>query len=74
MKDELIKLEALVDGLTQKVGEILNDKPTQVVHMVVARFFVEVSMEASPDKVDYMDLCSTLWDAMANEMAEEPRH
>ena len=50
MKDELIKLEELVDELTLEMGEVLNNRPTQVVHMVVARFFVEISMEANPDK------------------------
>jgi len=74
MKDELIKLEELVDELTLEMGEMLNNKPTQVVHMVVARFFVDISMEVNPDKVNYMELCSTLWDAMANETAEEPKH
>jgi len=74
MKTELIKLEELVDGLTLEMGEMLNNKPTQVVHMVVARFFVDISMEVNPDKANYMDLCSTLWDAIANETAEETKH
>jgi len=44
MKTELIKLEKLVDELTLEMGEMLNNKPTQVVHMVVARYFVDISM------------------------------
>jgi hypothetical protein len=72
--DELIKLEELVDKFTLEMGEVLNNRPTQVVHMVLARFFVNISMEAFSDKANYMELCSTLWDAMANDTAEETKH
>jgi hypothetical protein len=56
------------------MGEMLNNKPTQVVHMVVARFFVDISMEVNSDKANFMDLCSTLWDASLEEIAEETKH
>ena len=74
MKDELIKLEELVDKLTLEVGNILNDNPKEVVHMVVARFFVDLSIESNNDKETYMSLCSTLWDACLEEISEEPIH
>jgi hypothetical protein len=73
-ENALIKLEKLVDELTLEMGEMLNNKPTQVVHMVVARFFVDISMEVEPNKENFMDLCSTLWDAVAEEMSEETKH
>ena len=72
MNDE--KLIDQVDELTIEVGEILNDHPVELVHMVVARFFVDISMESNNDKETYMELCSTLWDACLENFAEETKH
>jgi uncharacterized hydantoinase/oxoprolinase family protein len=70
-RDELLDL---VNELTQEVGDILNDNPSEAVHMVVARFFVDLSMESNNNKENFMDLCSTLWDASLEEIAEELKH
>jgi len=52
----------------------LDDHHLVVVHMVLARLFVGVSMESDATKEEYMKLCSDMWDNMIEEIAEEPKH
>lgn len=60
--------------LMDKVGDVLHDQNLRTVHLVLARLFVTLSMEATSDKQEYMNLCSNLWDAIVEEIAEEPKH
>ena len=63
-----------VNKLLHKVGTVLDDHHLVVVHMVLARLFVGVSMESDATKEEYMKLCSDMWDNMIEEIAEEPKH
>jgi len=63
-----------VNNLMNEVGIILNDHNLIVVHMVLARLFVGISMESNATKEAYMQLCSDMWDNMIEAIAEETKH
>jgi hypothetical protein len=63
-----------LNDLLEQVGTILHDRHLVVVHMVLARLFVGVSMESNATKEAYMQLCSDMWDNMIEAIAEETKH
>ena len=79
MNDELEQIDDAqmikdAESLLIKVGEILDDNHMLVVHLVLGRLFVGLSLELSQNKESYMELCSNTWDQMNEDRAEETKH
>jgi len=68
------QIKIQVENLMEKVGEVLNDQEIGIVHVVISKFYGEVCIEAGMPKEVFMEHSSRLWDAMANEIAEETKH
>jgi hypothetical protein len=72
--DKINEYRDQANELLAQVGEVLDDNPMEVVHMVLGRLFVIVSMESGNPKENYMKLCSEIWDLIELENAEETKH
>ena len=74
MNDELEQIRDEANDLILKVGEVLDDNSMGVVHMVLARLFVDISIDSGNDKSAFMDMCEKMWDMAIEDRAEETKH